>query len=257
MKILVACEESQAVTKELRRLGHEAYSCDIIECSGGHPEWHIRQDVLQILNPGMQLEGLSHEYYGIKPFETGDGGKHFVTGKWDMIIAFPPCTHLAVSGARHFEGKRKDGRQREGIDFFCQILNANCDRIAVENPVNIISGTYVETWFPDLVEKYGLPLKPSQIIQPWQFGHNASKKTCLWLKGLHCLEPTNVVDAGEFVITGKDNKRYTEWLAWSKDESGKTIGWNDPRTAKIRSKTFPGIAKAMAEQWAGAAQEGL
>jgi hypothetical protein len=107
-----------------------------------------------------------------------------------------------------------------------------------------------------LAEKYGLPVKPSQIIQPWQFGHNASKKTCLWWKGLPCLVPTNIVDAGEFVITGKDNKRYTEWLAWSKDENGKTIGWNDPRTAKLRSKTFPGIAKAMAEQWAGTAANG-
>jgi hypothetical protein len=253
MKILVACEESQAVTTEMRKLGHEAYSCDIIECSGGHPEWHIMQDVLPLLNPSWipldaPLSGT--RIHGIE-FKTCDGKEHFVNGKWDMILAFPPCTHLAVSGARHFEGKRKDGRQREGIEFFCQILNADCDRIAVENPVNIISGNYVETWFPDLAEKYGLPVKPSQIIQPWQFGHNASKKTCLWLKGLPCLVPTNIVDAGEFVITGKDNKRYTEWLAWSKDENGKTIGWNDPRTAKLRSKTFPGIAKAMAEQWAG------
>ena len=238
MKILVACEESQAVTKELRRLGHEAYSCDIIDQSGGHPEWHIMQDVLPLLN-------------GRCRFKTTDGAKHAILGKWDMIIAFPPCTHLAVSGARHFDAKRADGRQREGIEFFCQFLTADCDRISIENPVGIISGDYIPTHFPDLAEKYSLPRKPSQIIQPYEFGHPASKKTCLWLKGLPHLRPTQIVDRGDFVTTGKDAKKYTSWLAWCKDEEGKTIGWNDPRTAKLRSKTFPGIAKAMAEQWAG------
>lgn len=109
----------------------------------------------------------------------------------------------------------------------------------------------MKTYFPELSEKYGLPKKPSQIIQPYQFGHHASKKTCLWLKGLPKLVPTDIVDAGKFITTGKDNKKYTEWLAWCKDESGKSIAWDDPRTAKIRSKTFPGIARAMAEQWAG------
>ena len=251
MRILVACEESQAVTKELRKLGHKAFSCDIIECSGGHPEWHIMQDVLPLLNPkNHPLWDGSTTIKGVE-FKTCDGKEHFIYDRWDMIIAFPPCTHLAVSGARHFEKKREDGRQREGIEFFCQILNADCDKIAVENPVNIIAGDYVKKWFPDLAEKYGLPKKPSQNIQPWQFGHRASKKTCLWLKGLPGLVRTDVVDAGVFVTTGKDNKKYTEWLAWCKDENGKTIGWNDPRTAKLRSKTFPGIAKAMAEQWAG------
>lgn len=164
MKVLVACEESQAVTIELRKLGHEAYSCDIIDCSGGHPEWHIKDDVLRYINGDQAI------------FWTMDNVGHITPPKWDMIIAFPPCTHLAVSGARHFEKKRNDGRQREGIEFFCQILNADCDRIAVENPVNIISGDYVKTWFPDLAEKYGLPRKPTQNIQPWQFGHHASKK---------------------------------------------------------------------------------
>ena len=240
MKILVACEESQAVTIELRRLGHEAYSCDIIECSGGHPEWHIMQDVLEILNPSSQLNGLSHEYYGVAPFKTMDEVIHFVSGKWDMIIAFPPCTDLAVSGARYFAQKRADGRQQRSIDFFMEFATADCDRIAIENPVGIMSSHW---------------RKPDQIIQPWQFGHNASKKTCLWLRGLPCLVPTNIVDAGEFVVTGKDKKRYTEWLAWVKDENGKTLGWNDPRTAKMRSKTFQGIAKAMAEQWAGKCEE--
>ena len=221
MKILVACEESQAVTKELRRLGHEAYSCDIIPCSGGHPEWHLQQDVIPLLKE-----------------------------KWDMIIAFPPCTHLAVSGARHFEGKRADGRQREAIEFFGQFLTADCERIAIENPVGIISGDYIPKWFPDLAEKYGLPKKPTQIIQPYEYGNHARKTTCLWLKGLPMLTPTNIVDPGEIVGKGFS---VGASLDMARDENGKIIAWNDPRTARIRSKTFPGIAKAMAEQWAGQA----
>ena len=236
MNVLVACEESQRVCMAFREKGHNAFSCDIIPCSGGHPEWHIKGDVLPLLN-------------GYCEFVTSDGAEHNILGKWDMIIAFPPCTHLAVSGARHFEKKRADGRQREGIEFFCQFLSADCDHIAIENPVGVISGEYVQTYFPDLAEKYGLPKKPTQIIQPWMFGHRASKKTCLWLKGLNELKPTEIVDSGDYVTTGKDNKKYTEWLAWSKDENGKTIGWNDPRTAMLRSKTFEGVAKAMSEQW--------
>jgi hypothetical protein len=234
MKILVACEESQAVTSELRKLGHEAYSCDIIECSGGHPEWHIMQDVLPLLN-------------GFCGFKTADGEDHLLFGKWDAIIAFPPCTHLAVSGARHFEKKRTDGRQREAIEFFCQFLNADCDKIAIENPVGIIGGDYIPKWFPDLAEKYGLPKKPTQIIQPYEHGDHARKTTCLWIKGLPCLVPTNIVDPGEIVGKGFS---VGASLDMARDENGKIISWNDPRTAKIRSKTFPGIARAMAEQWA-------
>lgn len=184
-------------------------------------------------------------------FQTCDGEKHYIDGKWDMIIAFPPCTHLAVSGARHFEKKRADGRQREGIEFFCKFLTADCDKVAIENPVGIISGDYIREHFPDLAEKYDLPKKPSQIIQPYEYGHNATKKTCLWLKGLPELKPTNIVDRGKFVTTGQDSKQYTEWLAWCRDENGKILSWNDPRTAMARSKTFPGVAKAMATQWAG------
>lgn len=237
MKILVACEESQAVTKELRRLGHEAYSCDIIPCSGGHPEWHIMQDVLPLLN-------------GRCDFRTVDGAEHAVNGKWDMLIAFPPCTHLAVSGAAHFEKKRADGRQREAIDFFCKFLSADCDRIAVENPVGIISGSYVRKYFTDLAEKHSLPQKPTQFVQPYEYGDEARKKTCLWLKGLPLLQPTNIVSPGEI----KGNGFSVGSSAWyATDENGKILRWNDPRTATIRSKTFPGIAKAMAEQWAGQA----
>ena len=202
MKILVACEESQAVTIELRRIGHEAYSCDIIPCSGGHPEWHIMQNVLPLLN-------------GNCSFKTMDGTEHSIETRWDMIIAFPPCTHLAVSGAKWFAAKRADGRQQAAIDFFMQFANADCSKIAIENPVGIMSTYY---------------RKPDQIIQPWQFGHGETKRTCLWLKGLPPLVPTNIVDGREQRI------------------------WKMPPSAdraKERAKTFPGVARAMAEQWAG------
>ena len=251
MKILVACEESQAVTIEARKLGHEAYSCDIIECSGGHPEWHIMGDVLPLLNPSqIPIWDGNTTIKGIE-FKTCDGKEHFICNKWDMIIAFPPCTHLAVSGALRFAAKREDGRQREGLEFFCKFLEAECDRISIENPVNIISGDYCKKWFPDIVEKYGLPIKPTQIIHPWMFGHPESKKTCLWLKGLPQLKPTNILpvpECGRWANQTKDgqNKLMID---------GKWIGFNDPRTAKYRSKTYPGIAKAMAEQWAGDACE--
>lgn len=208
MRILVACEESQAVTIELRRLGHEAYSCDLQECSGGHPEWHIKVDALELLKM-----------------------------KWDMLIAFPPCTHLAVSGARHFAKKQADGRQQEAADFFLRFVNADCPRIAVENPVGIMSSKY---------------RKPNQIIQPYMFGDHARKTTCLWTKGLPPLVATNIVDPGE-ILNGGFSKGASADCA--RDENGKAIAWNDPRTAKIRSKTFPGIAKAMAEQWAGKCEE--
>lgn len=208
MKVLVACEESQAVTIELRRLGHEAYSCDVQDCSGGHPEWHIKVDALELLKM-----------------------------KWDMLIAFPPCTHLAVSGARHFAKKQADGRQQEAVDFFLRFVNADCPRIAVENPVGIMSSKY---------------RKPNQIIQPYMFGDHARKTTCLWTKGLPPLVATNIVDPGE-ILNGGFSKGASADCA--RDENGKAIAWNDPRTAKIRSKTFPGIAKAMAEQWAGKCEE--
>ena len=183
MKVLVACEESQRVCTAFRDRGHEAYSCDIIDCSGGHQEWHIKRDVLEI------LEG------------------------WDLIIAFPPCTDLAVSGARWFEEKRKDGRQQRSIDFFMKLVNAPCDRIAIENPIGIMSSLY---------------RKPDQIIQPWQFGHGETKSTCLWLKNLPLLEPTKIVSGREQRV------------------------WRMPPSAdraKERSKTYEGIALAMAEQW--------
>lgn len=236
MKVLVACEESQEVCKAFRKLGHEAYSCDIIECSGGHPEWHIMQDVLPLLNGNCE-------------FKTVDEVEHKVDGKWDMIIAFPPCTHLAVSGAAWFEKKREDGRQRWGIEFFASFLNADCDKVSIENPIGIISGDYIPRWFPDLAEKYCLPRKPTQVIHPWMFGDNFSKSTCLWLKGLNPLVPE---------VTEEPELEYKEWVDKKTGKMKRQPMWfyrafADSKTpeerAKIRSKTFPGIAKAMAEQW--------
>lgn len=184
MKILVACEESQAVTKELRSLGHETYSCDLLPCSGGHPEWHLQTDVRLILHK-----------------------------KWDMIIAFPPCTDLAVSGARWFKEKQADGRQQASIAFFLSFTKLKCRRVAIENPIGIMSRIY---------------RRPDQIIQPWQFGHGETKATCLWLKGLPLLKPTCIVEGREGRI------------------------WKLPPSENrsiLRSKTYSGIAAAMAHQW--------
>lgn len=232
MRVLVACEESQRVCVEFRRIGHEAYSCDIEPCSGRHEEWHIQNDVLPLLDGNCE-------------FQTVDGTAHRIDGKWDMIIAFPPCTHLAVSGAKYFEKKRKDGRQRAGIEFFGQFLNADCEKIAVENPVGIISGKYVKKWFPDLAVKFSIPKKPDQIIQPYEYGHPESKKTCLWLKGLSLLKPTNILEMPECGYWKNQTPMHQNKLI----VEGKWIGFNDARTAKERSKTYQGIAKAMAEQW--------
>jgi hypothetical protein len=203
MRILVGCEESQAVTIELRKLGHEAFSCDVMESSGGYPQWHIQGDLLKELHKG-----------------------------WDMLIAFPPCTHLAVSGARHFEQKIKDGRQQQGIDFFMEMINAPIDKICVENPIGIMSTKY---------------RKPSQIIQPWMFGDKAQKSTCLWLKNLPLLVPTNIVEKGEFIefVSKKGvKKRQPKWYFDALKNSK-----NASERSKLRSKTFKGIAKAMATQF--------
>lgn len=220
MKILVACEESQAVTIELRNLGHEAYSCDIIECSGGHPEWHIMQDVLSLLN-------------GFCDVTTMDCHIHYIDDRWDMIIAFPPCTYLTVTGNRWFNiekyGEKAIQRYKDrefGKFLFMSIANADCDKIAIENPVGIMSTEW---------------RKPNQIIQPWQFGDSFEKTTCLWLKGLNNLISTNIVEIPprkQF----DSGKSMPSWYAEA---------WHLPKDerAKLRSKTFPGIAKAMAEQW--------
>lgn len=241
MKILVACEESQAVTIELRKLGHEAYSCDIIPCSGGHPEWHIQGDVLPLLNMGERLLPYKEPTTWLKciEFQTMDGNKHCLLKKWDMIIAFPPCTHLSSSGQWAYSKGFKDVRLREeAAEFFMMFANADCPRIAIENPVGIMSSRW---------------RKPNQIIHPWQFGHNAEKQTCLWLKGLPNLVPHTTqkpeLDYFEWVDsrTGKP-KRMQRWMYDIRCISDRN------KRASIASKTFPGIAKAMAEQWAGVAE---
>lgn len=205
--ILIACEESQAVCIEMRAIGLEAYSCDIQECSGGHPEWHIMGDVIPLLN-------------GFCQFQTMDGTWHELNDRWEMIIAHPPCTDLASSGARWFAEKRADGRQQKSIAFFLAFARADCPHIAIENPIGIMSTEY---------------RKPDQIVQPWEHGHGETKATCLWLKELPCILPTNIVSGRNHSI-------------WRMPPG--------PDRAKMRSKTFPGIAKAMAEQWGRPLKEG-
>ena len=206
MKVLVACEESQEVCKAFRELGHEAYSCDIQECSGGHPEWHLKQDVIPLLNE-----------------------------EWDLIIAHPPCTFLTVTGNRWFNVERYGDKavqrlkdREEAIAFFMEFANAKCERIAIENPIGCMSTLYK---------------KPTQIIQPYMFGDPARKATCLWLKGLPKLTPTDIVEP---IIIHYQNGKGTD-NPWHME----TMKLPPKERAKARSKTFPGIAKAMAEQWGG------
>jgi site-specific DNA-cytosine methylase len=204
LRILLACEESQVVTKEFRKLGHEAYSCDILTCSGGHPEWHHQKDVKELLQE-----------------------------QWDLIISFPPCTYITVTGNRWFNVEKYGDKalkriedRKEAIDFFMLFANAKADYIAIENPVGIMSTQW---------------RKPNQIINPYQFGDSFEKKTCLWLKGLPDLNPTNVVTPGPrtYFKSGKSHPSwYADALSLSADER-----------SKVRSKTFPGIAEAMGKQW--------
>ena len=189
MRVLVACEYSGTVRDAFAKLGHDAWSCDILPTDS--PGQHYQCDIMEVMGKG-----------------------------WDLMIAFPPCTHLAVSGAKHFAKKRADGRQQQGIDFFLQVVNANIPKIVVENPVGIMSTLF---------------RKPDQIIQPWQFGDTAQKTTCLWLKDMPPLKHTNIVDKGEF-YTAPSGKRLPKW-------------YSDNKSAKARSKTFQGIADAMAQQW--------
>lgn len=223
MKVLIACEESQRVCIEFRQLGHEAYSCDIEPCSGGHEEWHIQADVTPLLN-------------GNCSFETVDGTEHKIDGKWDMIIAFPPCTYLTNAGARHLWKNHVLNKERyaKGIEakkFFMAIYNADCEKIAIENPI------------PSKI--YELPVR-MQYIQPYYFGHSATKKTCLWLKGLPFLQPTSIVEKPTYrkFTQANGNVRYS---CWEMEQNG------GKDRAKNRSKTFLGIAKAMADQRGGQA----
>lgn len=225
MRVLIACEESQRACMAFRERGHEAYSCDIQECSGGHPEWHILGDVLPLLN-------------GHCEFTLQNGKTDRQTDRWDLIIAHPPCTYLTVSGNRWFNVERYGEKaikriqdREDGAKFFMEFVNADCDRIVIENPIGCMSKRYK---------------KPTQIIQPYFFGDKVRKPTCLWIKGLQPLIPTNMVEP-EIINDGRST--YSGAAYYVKDENGKILSWKDPRTAKERSKTFPGIAKAMAEQW--------
>lgn len=200
MRVLCACEESQAVCTEFRRLGHEAYSCDLLPCSGGHPEWHVQADALEVAKM-----------------------------RWDMVIAFPPCTHLSSSGARWFAEKRRDGRQLMGEGFFLAFTALDhVPRVAIENPVGVMSTVY---------------RKPDQIVQPWMFGHPETKATCLWLKGLPPLTPTHDVRGEMGAMDDRDRHRVHHMPP-------------GPERAALRSKTYPGVARAMAEQWGALAERG-
>jgi hypothetical protein len=195
MKVLIACEFSGTVRDSFIRRGHEAMSCDLEPTEVPGP--HYQGNVLDIINDG-----------------------------WDLMIAHPPCTHLAVSGARHFAQKRADGRQQQGIDFFMQIANSNIPKYAIENPIGIMSNLW---------------RKPDQIIQPWEYGHGTTKATCLWLKGLPLLKPTKIVNKGD-VWVAKSGKRMSQWFYDSSLLQPK-------EREKMRNKTFQGIADAMAQQW--------
>ena len=205
MRVLIACEESQAVTKAFRALGHEAYSCDLLPCSGGHPEWHFQQSVFEVIDKG-----------------------------WDLMIAHPPCTFLSVSGARHLYNKDKTPnlerykKQAEALEFVQKLMDADVPRIVIENPVSVISSKI---------------RKPEQIIQPWMFGDEATKTTCLWIKNLPNLVPTKIVGKGERTVF-KSGKSHPKWYA---DALAKAKTPAERRT--LRSKTFDGIAQAMANQW--------
>lgn len=210
MKVLVACEESQTVCKAFREKGHEAYSCDVQECSGGHPEWHVKGDVLSMINGNCE-------------FTTVDGIKHVIDEKWDLLIAHPPCTYLSNAGARFLypKGVLNESRLKLGLeakDFFMKFLNADCEKICVENPT------------PSRV--YELP-KCTQVVQPRQFGHPVQKRTCLWLKNLKPLQPTTVMEE-------RQSSKIADWF----NKGGKD-------RQKNRAKTFSGIAEAMVEQWGG------
>lgn len=223
MKILLACEESQAVCIEMRKLGHEAYSCDLLPCSGGHSEWHLQQDVTLLIKE-----------------------------KWDLIIAFPPCTYLTVSntymkrGCKKYTAEQAVDLRKNAIEFFMIFANADCEKIAIENPIGIMSTIYK---------------KPDQVIQPFEFGHAESKATCLWLKGLPKLKPTNFVDwkyyrcrCGNIFEAGLGKYGCCDYPAKILWDNQTKSGQNKLPPSKdrhiLRAKTYPGIAKAMAEQWA-------
>lgn len=218
MKVLVACEESQRVCIAFRKHGCEAYSCDIQEPSGGHPEWHILGDALKAIEGGK--------------ITTMDGKTHYI-GRWDLLIAHPPCIYLTLAGNKWFKpefAERFPDRQKqrkEAVEFFMSFANADCDRIAIENPAGIMSSQW---------------RKPDQYIEPYMFGDPEKKKTGLWLKGVPLLKPTNIVDP--VIIHCKSGANEPRWHI-------ETMNLPKEERSRIRSQTFIGIAEAMAEQWGG------
>lgn len=227
MNILVACEESQAVCKAFRGQGHRAFSCDIEPPSGERPEWHIQSDVLPLLD-------------GNCTFVTTDGKTHEIHGTWDMILSFPPCTYLTAAGTRHFSPKcntpeqikARERLREQAVAFFLALLSANCEKIVVENPVGYMNTHY---------------RKPDQIIHPYYFGEPYQKRTCLWLKGLPLLTPTDMLPKPEPTYFCQGDKNHGKPINWCEGIKGTTGGQKG--RAKARSKTFLGIAKAMASQW--------
>lgn len=216
MNILIACEESQRVCIAFRKRGHNAFSCDIIDCSGSHPEWHIKANVIPLLNGNCE-------------FKTEDNKTHYINSKWDMIIAFPPCTYVSNAGARHLYPNKKLSLERYykglcGKALFDTILKSDCDCICVENPL------------PSKI--FNFP-KPTQIIQPYYFGEPYSKRTLLWLKGLNPLKPTKILT------------NYKTWLPSNTSLFAKGKGGSRGSTcgSKNYAKTFKGVAEAMAAQW--------
>lgn len=233
MNVLIACEESQRVCNAFRQKGHNAFSCDILDCSGGHPEWHIKGDVSNILSPNS---------IGTIIFKCQEGKHQYIKGCWDLIIAHPPCQYLTLSGNAFYNVDKygikaieRLSKRRQAIDFFLKIANANCPRIVIENPIGIMS-----TFFR----------KPDQIIQPWEFAlseyENTKKSTCLWLKNINPLVPLHTIEP---------NITYHKWIDKNGRAKRQTTWYYSTRClphserAKIASKTFPGIAFAMAEQW--------
>ena len=218
MNVLIACEESQRVSIAFRDKGYNAFSCDILPCSGGHPEWHICGDVLPLLNGNCE-------------FVTMDGISHRIDGKWDLIIAHPPCTYLTLAGNKWFKPEYAESfpdrqkQRKEAVDFFMDIANADCDKIAIENPVGVMSSQW---------------RKPDQYIEPYMFGDPEKKKTGLWLKGVPLLKPTNIVEP--VIIHCKSGANEPRWHM-------ETMRLPKEERSRVRSQTFIGIAKAMADQW--------
>ena len=245
MKVLIACEESQTVCKAFRAKGHEAYSCDIQECSGGHPEWHIQGDVLPLLNPDVVTRS-DCQYYGFY-FKTQDGIGHKLKGKWDLIIAHPPCTYLTNAGTRQYSFKMNPPEKvyarmalrEEAADFFMQFVNADCDRICIENPVGYMNTKY---------------RKPDQTVQPYWFAKDENdeenyqlKRTCFWLKNLEPLPCNKNMKHPEPMYICEGEKCKGKKIYWCEGSRGNKGG--QAARAKARSKTFPAIAKAMADTW--------